>query len=700
MSSAALADLDLRTRYRSGEDDLVNDFYLPCLRRAVEYDRAVGYFTSGALALAGPALIPFLINGGRMRLVVSPHLSETDVRAMLEGYHQRDAIIADAIRRELASTSLPDPVRDTLSCLSWLIAHDRLEIRVAVLAGGSAAGIYHEKIGVFRDADGTAVAFQGSANESVGGLMNNFESILVFSTARPGEARVAEQLNQDFLALWNRELPSLDVVDLPDAARNTLLETYTPERAERLTDQARGAPRQPAVPHGLEIRDYQREAMASWFRARGRGVYEMATGTGKTITALATAARLAAERAKRDEGLCILVLCPYQHLVKQWLTEAQRFGYAPIGCFRARGYWESELRSQLLELRAGARPTVMAIATNATFATAAFQDALEHFPEASLIIADEMHNLGAPALRRSLPEHVRFRLGLSATPERHHDTEGTRALRDYFGDSVFRLGLDDAIRMGALTPYRYHPVVVEFDSEELDEYLELSERIGQRMAMAGDDPEGDDVLMALLIRRARLIASARAKIPRLISLLRDHTRTTHNLVYCGDGRVDGDAGDDERQVEAVVRALGQDLGMAVNRYTADVDVDQRDVLRERFAAGQLNALVAIRCLDEGVDIPETRRAYILASSTNPRQFIQRRGRVLRRAPGKDAAEIYDFIVVPPPGEDERVDEAERRLMARELERVMEFAGLAMNGPEALAELRELRSRYDLLHIGT
>lgn len=695
-----LADLSLQTRYRSGADNLVDDFYLPCLKRSTEYDRAVGYFTSGALALAAPALVPFLINGGRMRLVVSPHLTEADVEAMLSGYHRREEIIAEALRRELVSAALPDPARDTLSCLSWLIAHERLEVRVAVLSNAAAPGIYHEKIGVFRDSAGTRVAFQGSANESVGGLVNNFESILAFSTAKPSEASIAEQLDRDFMALWNRELATLDLIDFPDAAQQTLLDTYTPDRAERLTRRARGGPQQPSTPSGLEIRGYQRDAMAAWFRARGCGVFEMATGTGKTITALSTAVRLADEQAKSKSGLAMVVLCPYQHLVKQWMAEASQFGFDPIGCFRGRSHWESEVRSQLLELRANARPTLLAIATNATFGTQAFQDVLCELPETSLLIADEMHNLGAPALRRALPRRIKFRLGLSATPERHHDTEGTAALARYFGESVFELGLGEAIEMGALTRYRYRPVVIEFDSEELDEYLTLSERIGVRMAMAGDDPDGDEVLMALLIRRARLIASARGKIPRLVELLSDIRGSTHNLVYCGDGRVDAEEGDDERQVEAVVRAMGQDLGMAVNRYTADVDVDRRDVLRERFAAGELNALVAIRCLDEGVDIPETRRAFILASSTNPRQFIQRRGRVLRRAEGKSEAEIYDFIVVPPASDDDHVDPAERKLMARELERVMEFAGLAINGPEALAELRDLRTRYDLLHIGT
>jgi len=695
---ASLAELPLQTRYRTGDDDLVADFYLPCLRAASQYDRAVGYFTSGALALAAPALTPFLANGGQMRLVASPHLTQADVDAMLAGYESREEIVARAVQRELTARDLPDPVGDTLSCLSWLIAHERLEVRIALLSDIAAPGIYHEKIGVFRDTAGTRVAFQGSANESVGGLVNNFESILVFSSAHAGQAELVDQLDEDFQLLWDRQLSALEVIDLPEAARRTLIETYSPDRAERLVTRRGGGRQLPAAPTELEIREYQRQAMAAWFAARGRGVLEMATGTGKTITALSIAARLYEEQAKRNEGLAVVVLCPYQHLVVQWMAEADRFGFGPLACFRSRQRWEAELRTRLLELRSGARPTVMAIVTNATFATRAFQSMLAELPAASLLIADEMHNLGAPALREALPEHVLFRLGLSATPERQHDTEGTAALQRYFGATAFELGLGDAIAMGALTPYRYHPVIIELDDEELERYLELSERIGLRMAIAAHDPDGDEQLMALLMRRARLIASARGKLPRLVELLRPRTTSTHNLIYCGDGQVSSDDGHEERQVEAVVRALGQRLGMAVNRYTADVDVDRRDNLRDRFADGELNALVAIRCLDEGVDIPETRRAYILASSTNPRQFIQRRGRVLRRSPGKDLADIYDFIVVPPASDEDRVDPAERRLMARELERVVEFAGLAVNGPEALGELRNLRTRYNLLHI--
>ena len=695
---AGLRDLLLKPRYRTLEDDMVSDFYVPCLSVAVEYDRAVGYFTSGALALAAPALAPFLANGGRMRLVTSPRLTQEDVDAMVAGYEDRERIIAAALCREITAADLPDPVRDTLSCLSWLISHQRLEVRIALIADGNGIGMYHEKLGVFRDAGGTRVAFQGSANESVGGLAHNFESILVFSSARPEQIAIVDQLDADFQALWDRRLPALDVIDLPAAVERMLLETYSPERTQRMLDRTRSN-QGPGVPSSsVELRPYQEAALTAWFAAKGRGVLAMATGTGKTITALAISSRLGGELAKQQQGLVVVVVCPYQHLVIQWIKEAEAFGFDPVACFQSRSQWEAELSGRVTELRAGARSTVMAVATNATFGSPAFQDVLRNLPADSLFIADEMHNLGAAGLRERLPDGIRFRLGLSATPIRHRDNVGTDALEKYFGETVYELGLDKAVRIGALTPYRYHPVIVEFTDDELETYLVLSEKIGALSAML-DDGDDDEALMALLIKRARLIASAREKVPRLVALLAQHRGSTHNLIYCGDGRVESDDGEDERQVEAVVRALGQELGMAVNRYTADVDVGQRDVLRARFASGELNALVAIRCLDEGVDIPETRSAYILASSTNPRQYIQRRGRLLRRSPGKDLADIYDFIVVPPASADEAVDPSERRLIARELNRVAEFAGLAVNGPEAMAELRDLRMRYNLLHLG-
>jgi superfamily II DNA or RNA helicase len=302
-----------------------------------------------------------------------------------------------------------------------------------------------------------------------------------------------------------------------------------------------------------------------------------------------------------------------------------------------------------------------------------------------------------------LPPNAKYRLGLSATPERRFDPVGNKQLDDYFGNVIFRYGLKEALANKVLCPYRYEPVPVELCPDEADEYLVLTEQIARVLARNEDLDEPTAQLEMLLIKRARLIATARNKLPALASIFRRQHDSSHNLVYCGDGSVEREQGDQiERQIDAVTRLLGRELGMRVAKYTADTPLGRRDALRRDVANGSVQCLIAIRCLDEGVDIPEIRRAVIIASSTNPRQFIQRRGRLLRRAEGKELAEIFDFFVLPPSqleGDDREVLQAERALVGRELVRAIEFANLAVNGPEALQRLLPIRDHYRLLDLG-
>lgn len=709
-----LNQLDLEIRYRSNEHDLLADFYLPCLREADQYSRAVGFFSSYALSAAAAGLPPFIGRGGRMRLVASPVLSPDDAEAIAEGYRARDDVVEEALLRALDTTNQPDPIKERLGFLAWLIAEDLLEIKIALVTAEGQPGIYHEKIGIFSDADANQVVFQGSANESLGGLVANFESVYVFRSWIDAERGRTELLAMDFDRLWSNRTRQLEIFDFPDAAKQELLRLRPATAPQRdpyegpnkpHVETEKLPPAEPKLPAWLDVREYQRDAMRAWFNADGRGLLQMATGTGKTVVALATLERLYSALKRRNEPLLAIVLCPLQHLVTQWAKAARDFGMQPVLCFQSRQRWFDDLAGIIADVRSGYAPFGIAIATNATFQGSDFQTLLAQAPADSMLIVDEVHNVGAPKLRALLPEHVRFRLGLSATPERWYDEEGTAALQDYFGGVVYELGLERAIELGALTPYDYYPEVVYLDGVELEDYLELTEKIS-RLAVYEDAAFGSDgdnpALRALLVRRARILASASGKLPVLRRVVEPFRATTHNLFYCGDGRVEDDTGvEGMRQIDAVVRLLGRDAGMHVNSYTQENYLQERDVLRERFAGGSLQGLVAIRCLDEGVDIPETRRAFILASSTNPRQFIQRRGRILRLSPetGKTAASIHDFLVVPPPDAvDATLMKAERRLVGRELARVALFAKLARNGPQAMGRLEDLRKRYDLLHI--
>ena len=304
-----------------------------------------------------------------------------------------------------------------------------------------------------------------------------------------------------------------------------------------------------------------------------------------------------------------------------------------------------------------------------------------------------------------LPNNAKYRLGLSATPERWFDEAGTDYIYEYFGQPVCKLTLSDAIRLGALTKYLYYVHTIGLDEDESDAYFEITNRIGQLIAsghqkITDDSTVASQALKILLLKRARLIASARQKLAELRNVVAPMRTSTHNLFYCGDGMVERTDGTTQRQLEAVVGLLGLDLRMRVDSYTAETSIEKRADLTRRFAEGELDGLVAIRCLDEGVDIPATKRAFILASSTNPRQFIQRRGRVLRKAPGKDHAEIHDFVVVPETesGTDPAVFDVERSLFRKELLRIVEFAHIAENGHDVMAQLLPLRKRFNALDI--
>lgn len=704
----SLKDLSLRNQYRSDRHNLLEDFYIPCLKRAIAYDRAVGFFSSTSLALAAQGLAVFVKTGGKMRLIASPHLSDEDMQAIEQGLKQRQDVVTAAVLRAL-NQEFEQVVQDRLACLAWLLRHGVLEIKLAVPRNIRRRGIYHEKLGIFSDASGHQIVFTGSANESANALSDNFECIDVFRSWRVGDAERIAEKTEDFQRLWDNETPNLEVLDFPEAARRSLLQRCPSEAPTREPKVASSSgsydvekinlPQQPAgiptLPFWLTLRPYQEQAIANWFANKGRGTLKMATGSGKTITALAIAAKL----YQAIQLQALIIICPYRHLVQQWARECRKFGITdPLLAFESLHQWQDHLSTQLYNVKPGHQPFLTVITTNATLITDGFQSLLPYFPKKTLIVGDEAHNLGARRLAASLPRNIGLRLALSATPERYFDEQGTDALLDYFGPVLEpEFTLKDAIAQGALVHYLYYPILVELTESETERYSELTTRIGRAMAM-GEDPDENEGLAALLNQRARLVGAAANKLEALREVMRLRLDTSHTLIYCGDGSVEDDtSAESQRQLEAVTRLLGRDLGYRVNTYTAETTLDEREDLRHQFETGELQGLVAIRCLDEGVDIPAIETAVILASSGNPRQFIQRRGRVLRPHPGKRRATIFDMIVLPPDLGRETL-EVERNFLRKELTRFVEFADLADNAGEARSQLLDLQQRYGLLDL--
>ncbi len=673
---------------RGTNNKLRDGVLLPLLESCDEIWRASGYFSSGVFELAPQEWRRFFVRGGELRLVCSPLLGRPDLEAIIQALEKPKTLLEQPVPTIARNKAFGQKL------LAWGLANSQIHIQLARVTDNHNA-IYHEKFGVGFLAGRPQIAFSGSVNETYGGYSENFELAHVDTQQENLPAFVKR-----FAALWSDNTQGLDVFALHKALALGLVETKDEgsDSATSAKDSRYSRFAEVVVkPASLKLRDYQKEAIARWFDAGGIGIYEMATGTGKTITSLATALRL----YKHLGGpLAIVVVAPYLVLVDQWAETMAWFGLQPIKCSGGRDNWESDAHNTIRLANRDLRQVVSLVASNATFASDAMQTLIKRLEVPTLIIADEVHNFGADNLSLALPERVSMRLGLSATPERFRDERGSTSIRNYFGDTVFEFSMRDAMEASppALVSYDYHPVKVALDSQEYERYADLSARIARAMSFGGEENSLPEPAKKLLIARARLIAGASQKLELLKRSIEPYRSKPYSLVYCGDGRLDTSEDNETeafaRQIDEVVRMLSHDMGMNAASYTSRTSKSDREALLSEFREGRIQVLVAIRCLDEGVDIPEIRRAFVLASSTNPRQFIQRRGRVLRTAPGKEKAEIFDFFVVPPEGH--KATETDRNLVKREMSRAREFLKLASNETEARHELWNVLERLHLL----
>lgn len=707
-----LLTLSLKPEYRSLRDDIVNEFYIPALSNSVLYQRAVGFFSSTALIDVSIGLFALFRNGGRVQLVVSPRLTDDDIAAITKGYEHRSAVVERALMSEFREpTSYFETQR--LNLLAHFVASHKLDIKVAFTRSHTSMGMYHEKLGLIHDSTGHTLAFTGSMNETTTAFFHNYEAMDVFCSWTQDYQRVLHK-QQMFDSLWNNADPAVETIDFPNVAREKLLSYRQPDLETDVDHQqyplpglARSAKTsesvEPRVPPDFQLRDYQLEAIEEWRSRSFQGIFDMATGTGKTYTALAGVARLFTDASR---GLAVVIVCPYQHLVEQWVEDIRLFNMKPIIGYSASSQrdWKRRLRDAVAAYNLSVLPHLTFVTTNATFATEYVQELIAKLPRESLIVIDEAHNFGAPILKSLLPEHFAYRLALSATLDRHMDPDGTAALYAYFGEKCIVYPLERAIEEGHLTPYYYHPVVVYLTDPELEDYHQLTKQL-RKYTYTDDDASGrlGEATKMLLIRRSRIIASADNKLAALRSIMQDNHDQRHMLVYCGTGTVqerdETDSGE-VKQIDAVIDLLGNEMNMTVSKFTAEESPVERVDIKATFADGDLQALVAIRCLDEGVDIPAIHLAFILASSTNPKEYIQRRGRVLRKAPGKSHSIIYDFVTLPRPlnevhnypEDDVRADIG---LVRREMERLREFSSLALNQSETDRLVWQIETGYDM-----
>lgn len=702
----SLENLCIQKEYRNLQCDIINDFYIPILREAKKYKRAVGYFNSAALYEMAIGLKALIKNNGKIELIVSPNLTDEDITSIRLGYKRREEIIENALLREFPSSTSKIEQRK-LNLLANLIADSILDIKVAFKVDSNTAGIYHEKVGIIEDFDGNKVAFAGSMNETYSGLLQNYETIDVFCSWRPEDSERVILKEFAFDNLWCNLDATMEVIEFPKVAIERLNE-YKQESTESIleaeeTDYTYLHQSFFHIPKSVKLHKYQEDAIDSWIKHQCRGIFDMATGSGKTYTALGAVSKLS---EILHDNLAVIIVCPYQHLVEQWVPDIKLFGVTPLVCY-SRYDWKKKFKDTISDFKLGIIKNFCVITTNATFATSSMQQPLVTLSGNCCLIVDEAHNFGSKKQLQCMTEIFKYRLALSATIVRHHDEYGTQRLFDYFGEKCIEYTLQQAINDEKLTPYYYYPILVSFDEDELDKYIDITDRVAKILRRTPIDADIPKAAERLLIERARLIAGARNKIAALKQVIEPYKDKQQLLVYCGATKVynsDYDAveEDEKRQIDEITYLLGKELGMKATQFTAREDSKQRELIKEKFANGETQALVAIKCLDEGMNIPNIETAFILASSTNPKEYIQRRGRVLRKAPGKKYSIIYDFVTIPRPLDEyspPSSKQAELSLVKREVERMRDFQSLAENPSEVTNIIRTLTEKYQLYLIG-
>lgn len=652
----SLASVAFEENYSSSGSSLLADFFVPALSNAVEYDRATGYFSSALIALAPLVFSEFIARSGKIRLLCSPNLSEADADAILSlDEDRRPATL------EVATSSLASMVHGThlenraVACLRALIDIGALEIKF-VTTGRS--GLFHDKLGIFRDPYGRKLSFIGSANETAAAWSgySNHEQIEAFPDwAGESEARRCARHEDQFEETWLGLRRGLNVTSSFDAS--SVIQAAVPkEPLDAILRSLREAVEKSTLrPQEIALRDYQARALDSWDRQAKRGLIAFATGGGKTRTALE------AIRRWIEGGRPALILVPSELLHKQWQAEIGELLGNPttllVGAGHSRAWWIGRLQDYTRsDTTLGPR---LVLSTYQSAATDRFLE-LVASGEHLLVVADEVHRIGAADTRRIVETiDAGARLGLSATPERFGDPVGSKAIFDYFGKVVEpKFTLRDALDANVLVPYEYDFVTCQLTEDEQANWDALTVRVSQEIAR--NDGELTDVALHLLRQRARISKSASGKARIARSLLKENYKSGDRwLVYCSDVN-------HLRTVREELAGLPFDL----LEYHSQDDGDHAATLSYFRTRG--GVLLAIKCLDEGVDIPLINRALILASSTNPREYIQRRGRVLRRSPGKYGARLFDVIVT---GQDHKA------ITQSEVTRAMEFARDARNvGP--------------------
>jgi superfamily II DNA or RNA helicase len=720
--------------YRTGTENEPINFYMNALLESRQFDILLGYFSSAAISVLSVGFAKFISSGGNVRMVVNHILSQQDKDVLINSvavpkyaYHSPLLTNYSELKNGLDAYG-----EHFFECLAYLLAHKRISIKIIKPKG---KGIAHYKSGIFSDGE-NSIRFKASCNFTSYGLLENLEELNVrcswdddisrnaikeqneyFEEIYSGNADFVEYLTfEDIEAAIQRDFGDKDINELlvqeaelvQKKAKAFHTNTRLKADLEKAEKQIRSERLAPRFPYPTGAREYQKEAYNNWVNNDYSGIFAMATGTGKTITALNC---LLNEYHKTGVYQAV-ILVPTGALVEQWIGELDKFNMRKnILSVSSKSDWQKPINNLLSDLRRDKENFVI-VCTYASFYRDKFQYFFKQLPKETLFIADEAHNIGFPKVLAILPSiHLQKRIGLSATPKRIYDEEGSTQMEDFFKDKdpyVYSFSMEKAIKEGVLCEYYYFPHIVELTDMEYAEYMEISKKLAKLFTKDGD-LEKKKIAEMLLLKRKRIIHKAENKLDLMTNILSKHFDKHGNLDYTfvyvpeGNSTYDNEL-DDEGKIEPVSFHLIDQYSAAIESISRSIKVvnftgetPNKSEILERFANGKINVLTSMKCLDEGVDVPKTQMAIFCSSTGNPRQFIQRRGRVLRvtKDGSKHRATIHDLIVVPKISDNSECFSLEKSLVTKELERVVNFAFMAENTYEARESIRPIEDHYQL-----
>lgn len=673
----ALTDLELKNIYRNSTNEILNDLVIPLLKESKVYYRGVGFFTSNWIKLVTTGIESLIKNNGKIYLITSPKLSQEDWDAISIGNKAKtDIVLYESIKRSIDEEFDIYSKYQCLNVFSWLIADGILDLKFAICKNKK--GIYHDKIAIFEDALSNRVCLHGSFNDSLQATYNG-ESMSVFRSWNSGQKEYINDHLEEFLSMWNNESDFYEVIDTPESVKKEFQKYKSNKRPyeSKLSNKIH-------LPKFVEkLNDYQEEAIQSIIRNQWSGILEMATGTGKTITSLAISQKFYSEKGR----IFLVVVVPFNHLVTQWEENILSFGYKiPVKCNESKNNWYSNLSRKIRNYNSAITNIECLVTTYTTFSSIDFQTLINRIKENIVLIADECHYAGSKSLRYKFPEFIDVKIGLSATPQRWFDEEGTKYIKEYFNDTAYIYDMEAAIKNGFLTEYYYTPEIVRLNTDEYELYKNLTSKIIQ-LLQRGETVEQESNLQKLILKRADIISKAENKLPIFLEQIKaqyERGDINNTLVYCAKG-----------QSKLITKYLSE-LGISAHEFTYDVSNVNRTKVLDAFAKGEIQVLVAIKCLDEGVDVPSTKTAYFLSSTSNPREFIQRRGRILRKHKNKHKSYIIDYIVFPPEGNDNL--SIDTSIIEKDMPRFAEFAKYSFNEFNTKNRMRKYLEIYNLEYL--